>query len=50
MKLVPTLFLFAGGLAGAAGVFHPGAVWPDDRGTHINAHGGGVLSHAGVYY
>lgn len=25
-------------------------LWPDDRGVHINAHGGGVLFHAGVYY
>lgn len=28
----------------------PGAVWPDDRGIHINAHGGGVLCHDGTYY
>lgn len=24
--------------------------WLDDRGVHINAHGGGVLFHQGVYY
>jgi len=24
--------------------------WPDDNGVHINAHGGGVLYHDGVYY
>ena len=30
--------------------FRPGALWPDDHGTHINAHGGGVMWHAGVYY
>jgi hypothetical protein len=30
--------------------FHPGALWPDDNGVHINAHGGGVLIHDGVYY
>ena len=23
--------------------FRPGAPWPDDRGVHVNAHGGGVL-------
>jgi hypothetical protein len=28
----------------------PGEVWPDDRGQHIQAHGGGVLLHEGVYY
>lgn len=31
--------------------FEPGAaVWPDDQGVPINAHGGGVLFHDGVYY
>jgi len=28
----------------------PGTLWPDTEGTHINAHGGGVLLHEGVYY
>ncbi len=32
------------------GTFTPGALWPDDRGEHINAHGGGILRHEGVYY
>ena len=27
-----------------------GETWPDDQGRHINAHGGGVLFHDGVYY
>jgi hypothetical protein len=30
--------------------FTPGALWPDDKGVHINAHGGGFLYHEGVYY
>lgn len=30
--------------------FHPGAIWPDNHGVHINAHGGGILFHDGVYY
>jgi len=30
--------------------FHPGQIWPDDHGVHINAHGGGILLHEGVYY
>lgn len=30
--------------------FRPGALWPDDRGVHLNAHGGGVLFHEGKYY
>lgn len=28
----------------------PGEIWPDDKGVHINAHGGGVLFHDGTYY
>lgn len=31
-------------------VFRPGAVWPDNRGQHINAHGGGVMAYKGTYY
>jgi len=30
--------------------FVPGAIWPDTDGVHINAHGGGMLYHEGVYY
>jgi beta-xylosidase len=30
--------------------FEPGALWLDDKGTHINAHGGGMLFHEGTYY
>ncbi len=32
------------------GEFAPDKPWPDNTGTHINAHGGGVLFHDGVYY
>lgn len=30
--------------------FSPGEIWPDNNGVHVNAHGGGVLLHHGVYY
>ena len=30
--------------------FTPGALWSDDKGVHINAHGGGILHQDGVYY
>ncbi len=30
--------------------FTPGELWPDNKGVHINAHGGGILFHNGVYY
>lgn len=53
------LFLFAL-LTGFSGVktasaqkqnaFYPGRIWPDDKGVHINAHGGGILYRAGTYY
>ncbi len=28
----------------------PGEIWPDNKGIHINAHGGGMLVHEGKYY
>ena len=28
----------------------PGELWPDNKGEHINAHGGNVLYHEGTYY
>ena len=30
--------------------FENGRLWPDDKGVHINAHGGGLLFREGVYY
>jgi hypothetical protein len=36
--------------AGAVEAITPGAPWPDDKGVHINAHGGGILEYQGVYY
>lgn len=30
--------------------FTPGELWLDNNGVHINAHGGGILHHEGVYY
>lgn len=30
--------------------FHPGEIWKDTDGTHINAHGGGMLYENGIYY
>jgi hypothetical protein len=28
----------------------PGAIWPDDRGQHVQAHGGGIIRFEGTYY
>ena len=33
-----------------ANSFRPGAIWPDDNGVHLNAHGGGILFHDGIYF
>jgi len=30
-------------LAAPTAIIHPGETWPDDRGLHIQAHGGGIL-------
>lgn len=30
--------------------FKPGEIWTDDKGTPINAHGGGILQDGDVYY
>lgn len=30
--------------------FMPGKIWKDDKGIHINAHGGGILTYNGKYY
>ena len=37
-------------MAESRNCFFPGQLWPDDNGTHINAHGGGILFHQGRYY
>ena len=29
---------------------HPGEIWPDTAGNHIQAHGGGILHHDGTFY
>ncbi len=53
-KILNTIGIF---LLAACGVFaqqntafQPGEIWKDTNGTHINAHGGGILFHDGVYY
>ena len=47
------IFAFLFGLAAAgqkSGLFTPGELWPDNKGVHINAHGGGTLFYDGKYY
>jgi hypothetical protein len=42
--------LLAAHAAGEAGLIRPGAVWPDDQGHQVQAHGGGMLLLEGTYY
>lgn len=30
--------------------FHPGEIWKDNNGIHINAHGGGIIKHNNKFY
>lgn len=30
--------------------FTPGKIWPDTKGEHINAHGGGIIKYGDTYY
>ena len=49
--LLVALVVFAASLsAQKAASFKVGEIWPDDKGVHINAHGGGMLFHNGKYY
>ncbi len=47
-----SLLALAAGLAAAEPrrSIQPGAIWPDDRGRHIQAHGGGILKEGDTYY
>src|SRR4051812_10552957 len=31
-------------------VINPGTICPDDRGQHVQAHGGGIIKYEGLYY
>lgn len=38
------------GYASAGEYIHPGEIWADNNGRHINAHGGGIMEKDGTYY
>jgi hypothetical protein len=44
------LVLFAATASAEPALIRPGEVWPDDRGRHIQAHGGGIIKHGDLYY
>jgi hypothetical protein len=31
-------------------IIYPGEIWPDNRGKHIQAHGGGIIKLGKTYY
>jgi hypothetical protein len=37
-------------LLAADDLIHPGELWPDDRGQHIQAHGGGIIELGNTFY
>lgn len=43
-------FFICTSLAQQKDKFRPGQLWKDDKGVHINAHGGGMLVHKKTYY
>lgn len=52
-KLIALLALFSIAVFSQSekyNAFHPGEIWKDNNGVHINAHGGGILYHKGIYY
>lgn len=58
MKHIKKLLIFTFVLIGLENIaqnnqlkdFAPGTIWKDNKGVPINAHGGGVLFHKGIYY
>ena len=45
-----TLLTCLSGNIKAGNNIRPGALWPDNRGIHINAHGGGILKRGKTFY
>ena len=48
--LFATVFFSFSAACQKPGTFKPGEIWPDNKGVHINAHGGGILFHNGKYF
>jgi len=46
---ITAICLLASGCA-TPQTIRPGEIWPDDRGEHIQAHGGGILKQGNTYY
>ncbi len=44
------ILISCSGRTGENTSFRPGEIWRDTSGNPINAHGGGILFHSGIYY
>ncbi len=49
LVLLPYVFILSN-VNAQQQTFEPAAIWKDNNGIHINAHGGGVLYQKGTYY
>lgn len=54
LKAFLLLFFYFPGIAqiqaGQKGIIYPGAIWPDNNGNHVQAHGGGIIKSGKTYY
>jgi hypothetical protein len=51
MKLIAALLTTAlACLAASPAMIKPGEIWPDNRGRHVQAHGGGIIKLGKTYY
>jgi hypothetical protein len=50
MRLAAVLGVITAAAWAAPQTIKPGEIWPDDRGRHIQAHGGGILKFGDTYY
>ncbi len=49
-RLLAILSLTFGSASAGPVEIHPGEIWLDNRGQHVQAHGGGILRLGGTYY
>ena len=50
MRSIALLGVLAAVALAAPQTIRPGDIWPDDRGQHIQAHGGGIIKAGDTYY
>jgi hypothetical protein len=50
LRTLVFVLLVCSRVVASPGTINPGEIWPDDRGAHIQAHGGGVIRLDGTWY